>query len=118
MLTLATVVVSEGYIMKLFAVPLSEESSFEVLFATPQRQGPTGYGTQGEIIEKAVDTLEAALDTIRQIGLTAVDRFAGVSAESVEIKVGVVLSGKGKFIVAEASAGASIEVKFTIKPKP
>jgi Trypsin-co-occurring domain 1 len=103
---------------KLFVVPLSQGSNVEVLFAAPQPQGPTGYATQGEIIEKAVDTLEVAFDTIRQIGLTAVERFAGLSAEAVEIKVGVGLSGKGKFIVAEASAEASLEVKFTIKPKP
>lgn len=103
---------------KLFVVPLSKESNIEVLFASPQPQGPMGYAAQNEIIEKAVDTLEGALDKIRQIGLTAVDQFAGISAEAVEVKVGVTLSGKGKFIVAEASAAASIEVKFTIKPKP
>lgn len=103
---------------KLFVVPLSKDSNIDVLFATPRPQGPMGYAAQSEIIEKAIDTLEGALDTIRQIGLTAVEQFAGLSAEAIEVKVGLTLSGKGKFIVAEASAAASIEVKFTIKPKP
>ncbi len=102
---------------KLFVVPLSGGSDVEILFSAPKVQGPVGYALQDEIIERAADTLAGALDMMRHIGQCATERFAALATDAVEVKVGLNLNAKGKFVVAEASAAASLEVKFTIRGK-
>ena len=100
---------------KFFLVPLSDGSDVEILFSAPKEVGPVPYRIGDDIIEKATETLAAALDNVRHIGQCATERLATLSTEPVEVKVGLSLNAKGKFVVAEACGGATLEVKFTIK---
>jgi len=101
---------------RLFVVPVSDGSEAEIMFRAPKDEGPTGYSTGSEIIEKAADTLVGAFDLVRRVGHCAAEQFAALAMDAVEVKIGLSLNAKGKFIVAEAGATASVEVKFTIKP--
>ena len=48
----------------------------------------------------------------------AVDKLGALDLQGIEATVGLKLSAKGKFVVAEASAEATLSVKFTIKSQP
>jgi hypothetical protein len=93
---------------KLFAVTVSPDSDMEILIEAP-RDGAAPYAVADDLIEKGATTLSAALDIARSIGQCANEKLRDLDAE---ITVGLKLSAKGKFIVAEAGTEATITVKF------
>lgn len=102
---------------KLIAVPLTSDSDVEIMFSTPTAGGPKGFAFTDDVIEKGSSTLASAMDMVRAIGQCAADKLAGLDIESAEASVGIKLTGTGKFVVAEASAEASLTVKFVLKRK-
>lgn len=67
------------------------------------------------MLGKAEDTLEQAVDTVIQVATAFGGRLAKVDFDSAEVSLGIKISGKGKFIVAEAAAEASLSVKIVFK---
>jgi O-acetyl-ADP-ribose deacetylase (regulator of RNase III) len=101
---------------KVFAIKIDENSEIEVLVAGANDQsGAKAFGTDSEIIERGSSTLASALEMVRTIGQCAITKLANLDVESVETTVGLKLTGKGKFVVAEASAEASLTVKLTLR---
>lgn len=85
-----------------------------VLFEAPEPAGARGFSAEG-VIERAEDSLEGAIETVCRIGETFAEQLRTLPFEAAEVSLGVKVSGKGKFIVAEASAEASLTVKITFK---
>jgi hypothetical protein len=102
---------------KLFAVKLDTHSDVEILFSAPIDAGPAPYALE-DIIEKGATTLSAALEMVRAVGQCAVQKLGDLDVESAEATVGLKLTAKGKFVVAEASADATLNVKFILKRRP
>lgn len=86
-----------------------------MLFEAPKDAGPAAYGAIDDLIERGASTLSEAMEMIRAIGKCAVDKLGDLDLQGIEATVGLKLSAKGKFVVAEASAEATLSVKFTIK---
>lgn len=86
-----------------------------VVFATAgsREGGPAAYTGASAVVSKAQETFDQALDTVRALGDAASRKLEGVPFASAEIAFGITLTGSGKFIVAEASAEASVTVKLT-----
>lgn len=86
-----------------------------VLFAaTGSSDGPEAYGGTSVSV-KAQETFEQALDAVRALGEVMAGKLKGLEFASAEASFGISFTGKGKFIVAEASAQASVTVKLTFK---
>lgn len=85
-----------------------------ILFSAPRSEGGRAFGTD-EVIEQAADRFEDALSLMRRIGERMVDELTTLKCQSAEVSFGLTLSAKGKFIVAEASAQASLTVKLVFK---
>ncbi len=87
-----------------------------VLFEAPDAQldGARGFSAE-DVIEKAEDTLDDAIATVCRVGAAFADQLRTLKFDSAEVTLGVKIAGKGKFIVAEASAEASLQVKITFK---
>ena len=101
---------------KEFLVDIAPNTKAAVIFsASNAGSDPKAYGLQDDLLERASDTFVGALEMIRYIGECADEQLAAMKAEGIEVKVGLNLNAKGKFVVAEASAMASVEVKFMIK---
>jgi len=100
---------------KLFAVQLEPHSDIELLFAAPTGDGATAYGAIDEIVERSSETLSGALDMVRSVAICARDKLADLDVAGAEATIGLKLSGKGKFIVAEAAAEATLNIKITLK---
>ncbi|MGO4441015.1 CU044_2847 family protein [Rhizobium sp. RAF56] len=101
---------------KEFLVEIAPNTKAVVIFSSSNAGAdPKAWSVQDDILERASDTFAGALEMIRYIGECADEQLAAMKAEGIEVKVGLNLNAKGKFVVAEASAMASIEVKFTIK---
>jgi hypothetical protein len=75
--------------------------------------GPRAYTTS--VTEKAAESLEAALDMVKSMADAMSARLDGIKCNGAEASFGITVTGKGRFIVAEASAQASITVKLTFK---
>ena len=63
-------------------------------------------------ITKAAETLDEVLDQVRRMGEAMAKRLADLKYASAEASFGIKVTGKGKFIVAEASAEASLTFKL------
>lgn len=101
---------------KIFSIKIDENSDAEVMVMPSQGNvGAQAWGTDADIVERASGTLAGALDMVRMIGQCAVTKFSDLDVQSVEATVGLKLTGKGKFVIAEASAEATLNVKFTLK---
>jgi hypothetical protein len=85
-----------------------------IQFAVGKAGGPQAFGAD-DIIEKAVDRLEDALSIVRRMGQSFAQQLTELKCQSAEASFGITLTGKGKFIVAEASAEASLSVKLIFK---
>lgn len=86
-----------------------------ILFEHRDPAGPQAHAGPGEVVVKAEQQLGAAFDMVKLIGEQMSARLRGLKFESAEAKFGIKFSGKGKLVVAEASAEASIEVKLVYK---
>lgn len=76
--------------------------------------GPQAF-TGAEKVVEAMDSLEKVFDRVREMGETFADKLKDLKFSSAEASFGVSVTAKGKFIVAEASAQASISVKLVFK---
>ena len=85
-----------------------------VLFATLGSSGPEAYGG-GPTVMRISETLDQILDQVREIGAALAARLSDQRFSSAEATFGVTFTGKGQFIVAEASAQAAITIKITFK---
>lgn len=70
------------------------------------------YGI-GELVDKAEDSIEDMLNTVKSLGKSIAESLKEMECSSAEVSLGVGFTGKGKFIVAEASAAASLNIKLT-----
>ena len=100
---------------KILAVRLDADTDVELLFAAPKDEGAEAFGVMDDVIEKSEATLSGALDMVRSIAMCAKDKLDGLDVSGIEATVGLKLSGKGKFIIAEATAEATLNVKITLK---
>lgn len=100
---------------RMFKVKLDPDSEVEILFAAPKEGGAEAFGAVDDVIEQSATTLSGALDMVRAIAVCARDKFKDLDVVGAEANIGLKLSGKGKFIVAEASAEATLNVKITLK---
>ena len=87
-----------------------------VVFAAAGSGGPEAY-TGADLAKRAQDTFEDALDAVRAMGEAMSEKLKGLNFASAEASFGISFTGKGKFIVAEASGQASVTVKLTFNGK-
>lgn len=83
-----------------------------ILFAVAGSEGPRAFGGVPTVVA-AVETFDQVLDQVRAIGETVARKLAGLEYASAEAAFGIKVTGKGKFIVAEASAEASLTFTLT-----
>src|SRR5262249_29133340 len=88
-----------------------------ITFAAAGSSGPEAFGGAG-VAQKAQDTLEEVLDQVRAMAEALGSKLTGLEFATAEATFGISFTGKGKFIVAGASASASISVKIALKGKP
>ena len=101
---------------KLFEVKLDDSSEVQILIApTRELGGAETWSVGDDVIERSTATLSGALDMVRAIGQSAIKKLGDLDVASTEATVGLKLTGKGKFVVAEAGAEATLSVKFIIR---
>ena len=105
-------VLEGGLLADLLSVPFS---GGEILFAAAGKTGAEAFSGK-QTISKAEDSLDEALDMVQKIAVAMSDRLSELQFESAEANLGLKITGKGKFIVAEASAEASLGFKIVFKP--
>ena len=88
-----------------------------IIFAAAGSTGPQAFGGGG-VTQKAQETLEEVLAQVRAMAEALGAKLAGLDFASAEATFGISFTGRGKFIVAEASGSASISVKIALKGKP
>jgi NTP-dependent ternary system trypsin peptidase co-occuring protein len=110
---LSWVIEKERSMADLVEVPFAGGS---ITFAAVGSTGPEAYGGVGAA-QKAQESLEEVLDQVRGMAEVLGAKLAGLDFAAAEATFGVSFTGKGKFIVAEASASASISVKIALKGK-
>jgi hypothetical protein len=64
---------------------------------------------------KAQSTWESALDLVKSFAETTATKLRSIQCDEAEAKFGLSVTGKGKFIIAEASTEASIEITLKFK---
>ena len=74
-----------------------------LVFAAAGSDGAQAYSAASAVI-RATETLDEILDTIKSLGSTMAEKLAGIEFAQAEASFGIKFTGKGKFIVAEASA--------------
>jgi hypothetical protein len=100
----------------LVEVPLGGGQEGTITFAAAGSRGPRAYsGAQPP--QMGQDSFEKALDSVRLLADVMVRKLADLEFSSAEASFGISFTGKGKFIVAEASAQASVTVKIAFKGK-
>jgi hypothetical protein len=82
-----------------------------LLFAAAGSSGPQAYTSQ-QVVAKATDALDDVLDKVCRLGETIGKKLSSLTQYDKEVEFGIKVTGKGKFIVAEASAEASISIKL------
>ena len=102
---------------KLVSVRLDESSDFEIFFASRDATGARAYSLADDLVLRSTKTLSSALDMVRAVGKCASEKLGDLDMETVEATVGLKMTGKGQFVVAEAGVEASISVKFVLKKK-
>jgi hypothetical protein len=85
-----------------------------VLFAAAGSGGAQAF-TGASITVRASESLEEVLDAVRKLAETMADKLSGLKFGTAEASFGIKFTGKGKFIVAEAGAEASLSIKLTFK---
>lgn len=85
-----------------------------VLFEASEPDGARGFSA-GDVLDRAEDTLDDAVATVVRVGKAFLGQLDALPFDSAEVTLGIKISGKGKFIVAEAAAEASLGVKITFK---
>jgi hypothetical protein len=85
-----------------------------ITFAAIGSTGPQGFSADASI-GKAADSLDAALRVVRELGTAMANQLRGLEVAGAEATFGISFTGKGKFIVAEASAAASLTFKLTFR---
>lgn len=98
---------------RLISVKLDPDSDVEILFAAP-KEGADAFGVD-DVIERSSATLSSGLDMVRAIAECAQAKLRDLDVAGAEATISLKLSGKGKFVVAEASAEAALSVKITLK---
>ncbi len=103
---------------KLYAIRLDEHSEAELL-VSPSLEGAEAqaWNVDEEVVERGTATLSQALEMVRAIGQCAIGKLADLDVESTEATIGLKLTGKGKFVVAEVGAEATLNVKFKINKR-
>jgi len=102
----------------LFAVPLDDRGDAEIVFEARSLGGPAAFGAAEDLIQRGTESLSSAMDMIRSVGKCAIDKLSDLDLESAEASVGLKLTATGKFVVAEAGAEATLNVKFVLKTRP
>ena len=95
----------------LLRVPIKDGA---ILFAAAGSTGPEAY-TGAERIAEAASTFNEVLDTIRAMGEQMSESLSDLEFAEAEASFGISFTGKGRFIVAEASAQASLTVTMKFK---
>lgn len=85
-----------------------------LLFAAAGSDGPSAF-TGAATVARATESLDGILDQVANLGALMRRKLASVDFDSAEASIGIKVTGKGKFIVAEASAEASLTVKLHFK---
>ena len=85
-----------------------------ITFAAPGTRGPQAY-TAATVVERASETLEKALEMVKSMAAAIGKQISEIDCAGAEATFGLSVTGKGRFIVAEASAESSIEIKLTFK---
>jgi hypothetical protein len=71
-------------------------------------------GNKG-VIKKAEQSMEDIMSTVKNIGQTMSSSLSELDFDSAVVAFGLSFNGKGQFLVAEASASASLSIKLTFK---
>jgi hypothetical protein len=85
-----------------------------ILFAAAGRGGAQAFSAS-PVTVKATETFEEILDAVRGLGEAMAEKLSDLKFGTAEASFGVKFTGKGKFIVAEASAEASVTIKLLFK---
>ena len=83
-----------------------------VVFSVGGQEGAEAYSTHA-VSKRAEAALEDVLDTVTRIGENIGKKLSEIECAGAEVQFGVSFTGKGKFIVSEASASAALT--FTLK---
>lgn len=71
----------------------------------------------GEVVAKAAQTVEEALDRVKPVVATMIEKLHDVSAsvDQISLELGLKVGVKSGFIIAEGTAEANIKLTFTWK---
>ncbi|GEK01010.1 CU044_2847 family protein [Streptomyces sp. ATE26] len=78
----------------------------------PAGEGPVKAGKVGDAVRRMPQTLQSALDPVRQMTRTVVDQLREVGPEEVEIEFGLNLSGQVGVIVNKGEATAHLKIRM------
>jgi hypothetical protein len=85
-----------------------------LLFAAAGSEGAQAFST-GTVTIKATETFNEVLASVVAMGEQIARQISTLKCDSAEASFGIKFTGKGKFIVAEASAEASLTIKLVFK---
>ncbi|MEU5085580.1 CU044_2847 family protein [Streptomyces sp. NPDC021356] len=95
-------------------LPGGGEIAFEVATEAelPVGEGPVKAGRVGDAVRRMPQTLQNALEPVREMTRTVVDQLREVGPEEVEIEFGLNLSGQVGVIVNKGEAAAHLKIKM------
>jgi Trypsin-co-occurring domain 1 len=104
-----------GAVGELVSIPL--ESGERVIIEVDDHLAGVRRATRpGEVVEKAGQTLEGALDeTLVPVARAVIERLKLMKPQQAEVTLGLKLTGEVGFVISKAAGEASLMVKLTWK---
>ncbi len=103
---------------RLVTFPLEDGSSIEVEIEQPESKSGVGrISREDQVMQKAQLTFEAALEKVKPIAGTIVDKLRSMNqpADEVEVKFGIKMSAEAGAVIASASVEGNYEITMKWK---
>jgi hypothetical protein len=102
---------------RLIEYQLTDDSTIWVEVDEPERSGVKPVSRSGEVVEKAKQTFSAALDNVKPIAETIIDKLRNLSdsPDEVEVKFGLKMNAEAGAIIAAAGVEANYEITLKWK---
>ncbi len=103
---------------RLVEFPLEDGSSILVEVEQPESKSSVGrVSREDELMQKAQSTFEAALDRVKPIAGTMINKLRSLNepADEVEVKFGIKMSAEAGAIIAAASMEGNYEITLKWK---
>jgi Trypsin-co-occurring domain 1 len=94
---------------------LGDDATVLVAVRTPQ-DAVTPVGVLDGTVEKVDQSIEAAMDAVRNVAHSVVSTLRRLEVESAQVELGFQCTGKGRLYVVESSAQAALKVTLVVRP--